>query len=197
MGVCVRCLQHGPPHLVNLVCPSPPPVGQAQPGVAPGQPTLLSGQPQGQPGLPPPHPQMATTPQPQQVAVMPGQFLRCYCQGGRGKLKKLMIIINGSFCSVTNYRCLGSFAMLICVFGFCLDSIFWTTQPFVWWCIVSQSLMQEGWFAIVKVKVCRIRTGLFDASTELLIFLCPNLVWWYIIIGLCEKIALLCRRSRL
>ena len=115
MGVCVHCLQHGPPHLVNLVCPSPPPVGQAQPGVAPGQPTLLSGQPQGQPGLPPPHPQMATTPQPQQVAVMPGQFLRCYCQGGRGKLKKLMIIINGSFCSVTNYRCLGSFAMLIWV----------------------------------------------------------------------------------
>ncbi|XP_025077180.1 extensin-like isoform X3 [Pomacea canaliculata] len=56
--------QHGPPHLVNLVCPSPPPQGQpgmppGQPGLPPGAPTLSQGQsglPPHQSGLPPGHP---------------------------------------------------------------------------------------------------------------------------------------------
>lgn len=43
--------QHGPPHLVNLVCSSPPP-------------------PQGQPGLPPP--QHGLPPLPSQLTMQPG-----------------------------------------------------------------------------------------------------------------------------
>ncbi|KAK7496066.1 hypothetical protein BaRGS_00012767 [Batillaria attramentaria] len=57
--------QHGPPHLVNLVCSSPPP-GQGPPGLPPGQPALLPAQGQpGHAGLPPG--------QPTQVAMVPGQ----------------------------------------------------------------------------------------------------------------------------
>lgn len=75
-----------------------------------------------------------------------------------------MIIINGSFSSVMTH-------------AWVLSGRYLLVQPFVWWCIVvSQSVMQEGWFAIVKVRVCLIRTGLFDASTELQIFLYLNLV---------------------
>ncbi|KAK7115898.1 uncharacterized protein [Littorina saxatilis] len=65
--------QHGPPHLVNLVCSSPPPMGQGQPS----QSALMQGQAQGQPapqpGFSQAHPQMSPAPQPQQVAVMQGQ----------------------------------------------------------------------------------------------------------------------------
>ncbi|XP_076465579.1 uncharacterized protein LOC143297230 isoform X2 [Babylonia areolata] len=71
--------QHGPPHLVNLVCSSPPLGSQNH---HPSQPTLLSGQPPTQhtlqpaphqPGLPPPHPQLAAAPQPQPIAMLPAQ----------------------------------------------------------------------------------------------------------------------------
>ncbi|KAL8595722.1 hypothetical protein ACOMHN_012142 [Nucella lapillus] len=67
--------QHGPPHLVNLVCSSPPPGCQSQATLHPAPPAFLPGQPSTQPGPPlqaAPQPGLAP-PHPQSIAVLSAQ----------------------------------------------------------------------------------------------------------------------------
>ena len=88
------------------------------------------------------------------------------------------------------------------------DDIFWIAEPLlpslVWWYVImSQIVFRKDWFAVFKVKVTVkdhiIKKQLFSVSSELLILLQLNLVWWHIISWIAlwtNWIALLWSRSR-
>ena len=73
----------------------------------------------------------------------------------------------------------------------CPDDTFWIAEPLlpnlIWWCIImSQIVFQKDWLAVFKFKITVKdyinQIWLFTMSSELLVLLQLNWVWWHIII---------------